>query len=173
MPDVFEKLSENYNDKARFTVLNVAVGKEKGEMLLYRLRNDCPLPIPSGINQLASINPEHIEKHLGVQYRPYVAAMSVPCETCTTLLQNANVSNVDLLLVDTEGFDYKIVSSFPFSAFKPKLIIFEHKHLGFLDWLNSIRLMWQNKYRVKMDLDNLYCFRIDGPSLHKAHPKWP
>jgi hypothetical protein len=46
-----------------------------------------------------------------------------------TLLKQKDVESPDLLLVDTEGHDDKIIKMFPFQKYRPELVIFEHKHL--------------------------------------------
>ena len=37
-----------------------------------------------------------------------------------------SIESIDLLLIDTEGYDYQILMSIDFNKFKPKIIRFEH-----------------------------------------------
>jgi hypothetical protein len=37
---------------------------------------------------------------------------------------------VDLVVVDTEGYDAEILESIDFSAAPPRLVVYEHYHLG-------------------------------------------
>jgi hypothetical protein len=39
------------------------------------------------------------------------------------------VNHIDLLHIDTEGYDYEIIKSIDFDKHQPSLILFEHAHL--------------------------------------------
>jgi hypothetical protein len=45
------------------------------------------------------------------------------------LLDRNGVKTVDLLNIDTEGFDYNVLSQVDFDRYKPLVILYEHKHL--------------------------------------------
>lgn len=59
----------------------------------------------------------------------YIKAVEVACTSFSSLFSKHNVSQVDLLHIDTEGFDYEVIRLFDFDRFAPKLIAFEHIHL--------------------------------------------
>ena len=52
--------------------------------------------------------------------------VKTPCLTPTQLLEKHNVSKVDVLMIDTEGYDCIILKAFPFDKFKPKLVRAEY-----------------------------------------------
>jgi hypothetical protein len=45
------------------------------------------------------------------------------------VLDKHNVEIIDLIHIDAEGFDFKILSQINFERYMPKLILYEHIHL--------------------------------------------
>ena len=52
------------------------------------------------------------------------------CISIQELLDKHRIKALDLLQIDTEGFDYEIIKMIDFKKIKPKLICFEHLHLS-------------------------------------------
>ena len=48
--------------------------------------------------------------------------------TFTQLIRDLQCRDINLLFLDTEGFDAEILPTFPFDKLKPQAILFEHKH---------------------------------------------
>jgi hypothetical protein len=72
----------------------------------------------------------------------------VECVTLETLFEKHAVSRIDLLLVDTEGYDLEVLRQFDFRRYRPRLIIYEHKNLPPGGREESERLLRQSGYRV-------------------------
>lgn len=53
-----------------------------------------------------------------------VNAVSLP-----EMLTQLGLQAVDVLLIDTEGFDAHVVRQIPFGTIQPQLVLWEHKHL--------------------------------------------
>lgn len=124
--EYFHKLKENYDKKFpnnNFIFLNVACGDQDDYIKLY-------VPIinpnlPYWADQLSSVLPNHTKDHnLLVNLDEQV----VESITLNTLLKNYDIKELELLCVDTEGYDFEILNSYDFNI-KPKEIIFEHKHM--------------------------------------------
>jgi hypothetical protein len=45
------------------------------------------------------------------------------------IVKTYEITELDLLFIDTEGHDYEILSALDLNIIKPKKIIFEHKHM--------------------------------------------
>lgn len=54
----------------------------------------------------------------------------INCLTFNSIFQQNNVQQIDLLQIDTEGYDYEILKLFPFGKYLPKMIIFESENLS-------------------------------------------
>lgn len=68
----------------------------------------------------------------------------IDCISFEQLIQNHAVDRIDLIHIDTEGFDYEILKLFPFGDFLPEIVIFEHSHLSTED-LSAAKALLQGK----------------------------
>lgn len=64
----------------------------------------------------------------------YITFDEVQCTNFPSLLKEYDVKKVDILHIDTEGFDYEVIKLFDFSVLKPTVIAFEHTHLSKADY---------------------------------------
>ncbi len=51
------------------------------------------------------------------------------------------IKQIDLLVIDTVGFDFEILKMFPFDTIKPSIIHFEHSLLSSEDQISCFRLL--------------------------------
>lgn len=72
----------------------------------------------------ASLSKEHLEKHDHVD----IDQITVPILNVNTFLESINLESIDLLYIDTEGFDAPILLELDFKKFKPNQIIYEFMH---------------------------------------------
>ncbi|XRB17708.1 methyltransferase FkbM domain-containing protein [Pseudoscourfieldia marina] len=112
--------------------------------------------LPAWVSQIGSFNRQHILKHSrtwrlqGLDVRNYIRPIRVPVYTIQGVLSTRGIQlrDVGLLLVDTEGYDCKILLSqnFDENNLRPALIVFEymwckrqrnkvHKHLQSFGYL--------------------------------------
>ena len=59
-----------------------------------------------------------------------LVATRVPAVTFNSLCARNGVDRVDLILIDTEGYDWEVIKNIDFSRYRPRLLIYEHFHLG-------------------------------------------
>jgi FkbM family methyltransferase len=126
----FQKLQENYADKARsnhITFLNVAISNQNSTLDLYvpSLDNDFSL-FPPWASQLSSCVESHIPTHCP---NLKTEKITVPCYRIGTIIDNMKIQHIEYLLVDTEGHDYDILMDLDLTVVKPVHIIFENKHM--------------------------------------------
>jgi len=57
----------------------------------------------------------------------------LPSITIRSALAKHNIAKVDLLVIDTMGFDFEILRMFPFDQCKPAIIHFEHQLMPIAD----------------------------------------
>ena len=79
-----------------------------------------------------------------------------------TLLNNLNVTNVDYLNIDVEGNDFKVISNFNFSKFRPKLISIEQNIYNSEELLklDCHKLLTKNNYFLTSKI-GVTCIYID------------
>lgn len=59
--------------------------------------------------------------------------------TVKTLLLKYAIKKIDLLVIDTMGFDFEILKMFPFDTIKPSIIHFEHSLLSPEDQISCFK----------------------------------
>jgi FkbM family methyltransferase len=125
-------------DKPNVKKLNIAVAVEEGveSVDLYYVPRKIILernikPWIKGCNRIGGIHPAHI--NWGIQHLVEVA--TIPCYQLSTILEEHEVTELDFLKIDIEGFDYKILDLLvPYlkskeKSFWPKKIQFENNYL--------------------------------------------
>lgn len=119
-PTVFDKLK--YNHKGALSSIfykKVAIGSE-GEFTLFWNPND------TGV---ASTNKEHVLSHLNGKKGEILEEKIKMIPFDFLINEYPEFSNIDLLLIDTEGWDGKIILSINFKKFTTDVIVFENAHL--------------------------------------------
>jgi FkbM family methyltransferase len=126
LPRYFARLRMNYEDYPGVIPLNLAVHPTARQLTLHHV---APEAIASGgllpwAGGIGSLSPVH-HQPLGIP----AAAMTtttVPCASLREILKDRAVSRIDLLQIDTEGFDVDVLEMIPFDLVRPRLIKFEH-----------------------------------------------
>ena len=137
LPQTFRQLTKNYAYARRVTLKfrNAAISNKAGQVPIYRVKNEFHAEMPGFPDQVASFDPEHVIKHFPEHLRARHKVESVPVEVLTPsiLLRELALERIDVLHLDVEGHEKKILDAFPISEISPKIIIFEHAHLSPLD----------------------------------------
>ncbi len=123
LPDVFEKLCHTYRRYPHIEKLNIAIHNNADRITLYR-----PDPLLSKSTGVASVHRhhlEHSEKRTGVGLDG-VIPVDVPAKSAAAVLRDAQIEHVDLLQIDTEGYDIEIIKGFDLEQWQPSVIRFEH-----------------------------------------------
>jgi FkbM family methyltransferase len=142
LPDLFERLIENYAQSRGLIFENVAIDTKPGSVSIHRVRKGASTP--KHWEGIASLDKRHLIKE-GVN-EASIETLEVKAVTMQSLLSKHNIKNIDLLQVDTEGFDYAIVKSVIDAGFQPRIINYEHCHLVPKVRLASKRLLAANGY---------------------------
>ena len=120
LPDVFAALRSNYQSLGnRLQFSNTAITSAVGPVEFWRHPS---LPQCSGLGVRTRI-----------QYRSAMEKVEVEGITWQAMLDRYEVKRLDLLQIDTEGYDAEIIRMFPFDRLRPLIIRYEHKHLNMDD----------------------------------------
>ena len=149
-PDAFARLKKNYAGCPGLFFENVAISTTSGDLPFYRLKDEHAHLFHAGHELLSSLDPDHVLKHLTVPMDAATAleCTSVPCITFTQLLERHNAGSIDLLQIDAEGYDFKIISSIDFSKTRPSVIRFEHMHLTGAEKLQCLEMLVSHGYKL-------------------------
>ncbi|MEZ6131830.1 MAG: FkbM family methyltransferase [Planctomycetaceae bacterium] len=136
-PDSFAKLSGRFGGFQQITLANLAIGEHAGIQPFYYL------PCNSLV---ASFNKEHVQRF--VTEGAEVESVDVQCETMMGFLQTFEVMSIDLLAIDTEGYDGQILRSIDFNQFDAQAILFETVHLSGDEKEQSFRLLAKHGFEL-------------------------
>ncbi len=93
----------------------------------------------------------------------YITWDDVQCVNFPTLIKEYDVKKVDLLHIDTEGFDYEVIKLFDFDLMKPGVVAFEHTHLSEEDYGACQEYLRGLGYELKFfDADTVAVLRAEG-----------
>lgn len=121
--DIFDELVENFKDRPNIKLLNLAIHKSKKKEIIYRV-NPSIKNLPNWTKGIGSFNKDHYK--LTSIDKEYIIEELVNCISWDELIENYNIEKIDLLQIDTEGYDLKIIESIEFDKIKPTIISFEH-----------------------------------------------
>lgn len=146
----FDVLQEIYRDRENISVRNVAVGMKDGNAKLYRIKEGAE-GVPYWAPQLASFRYEVIAGHRDriPNIEALIESVQVPCLTLATIVRQANLKRLDLLVTDVEGADYTIIRQIDDLDSKPRFIHFEDRHLSESDRRECMQFLTERHYNVR------------------------
>ncbi len=121
--DIFEKLTINYKRNPQVKLVNKAIHKTEKEAVIYRI-DPTLTNIPNWTEGTGSFFKKHHE--LSGFNSSQIIEEKVSCISFNDLINQEDISKIDLVQIDTEGYDFEIVYSIDFNNFKPSIISFEH-----------------------------------------------
>jgi len=131
IPYLYKKLKKNYGNDSRFKFENVAVN-DGTQQIFYSVGEEAKIDLPDLPNwydQLGSFKKENILNALNGILEPYIEEVLLQGVTLKELLKRNHIEAITLLNIDTEGYDWKILSQLNLNYLKPDIILIEHKHL--------------------------------------------
>lgn len=119
-----EKILECYGSRPNVVVENIAISIDPADTALsfYLHSNDGPK------YEVASVDIEHVAKHYGHD-KSGIFELKVNSLTINELFDKHSLQKIDILFIDAEGIDDKIIKSINFDKFDISKIYFENLHL--------------------------------------------
>lgn len=159
-PSAFESLEYIYQSDA-VTPINRALDQEDKQRKLFRVA----FSRARWATGLSSFNRSQLvamvkSGHIARQCSKYGIPMPkneeeiighdwIQCSSFESLIAENKVDRIDLIHIDTEGYDYEVLKMFPFSSFQPKIVIFEHSHLSEEDRISAKEMLEGRGYNIK------------------------
>jgi FkbM family methyltransferase len=134
VPYSFERLKQNYGTSEKFVFEQIAIGEAYETKTFYYVSEEAKAnlgdQLPPWYDQLGTFDRPHILKHLDGVLEPYIVEVPIDCVPLVHVLDKHKVEKLDILHIDTEGFDYQVLKQFDLARYLPKVVLFEHKHLS-------------------------------------------
>ena len=146
---LFDRLTENYAGAAGVILENKALAEQDGVVTFYSVKQTSD-EVPEWYDQIGSLKRDVILSHQASipNIADYLAEIQVEAISFDTLVAKHNVTHVDLILIDTEGYDLNILRTINLDRFRPTLIIFEQKHLTSEGKAEAVRMLASHGYVV-------------------------
>ncbi|MGA2251547.1 FkbM family methyltransferase [Terracidiphilus sp.] len=155
--DAFKLLQKNYSDlAATMTFFNVAIAERDGYKPFHFVDNAPAEPV--WLPQLASFRRDVILRHSDAvqDLDALIRSVNIECWSFETLFRKLNRTTVDLLYIDAEGYDGKLIWSFDVPRRMPSIIVFEHKHLMAPEYLQVLQMLTGCGYSIGLSRKNIH-----------------
>jgi len=129
---------------------NAAIARETGKVRMYRVKQDC-FHRHVAAPQLTSLDPGNLRKWLAGRIANPDEAMEtfeIRALRQPQLLAEKGMTGLDILPIDTEGYDAEIIRMIPFETLRPAVINFEILNLSKRDSESVSTLLMDHGYRL-------------------------
>jgi FkbM family methyltransferase len=139
LPDVFALLKQNYAYRVSqgLKFVNAAVSDNDAELSFWTFKEDflSSLKMEERLRLLrrASFSHDHVSKALDGYAAPLdkIRSVAIPCLTFDSLVDKYwDYESLDLVMIDAEGHDDKIIHGMDRAGVQPAVILFEAHNLG-------------------------------------------
>lgn len=166
VPYIFEQLQANYASFPQVKLWQTAVADSNTNKVLpfYCFQPKPPLPFNSDFSLWGSFEEAQISKFKSLvpHYEELLACIEVPVTEINELIASANFSRLDMLQIDAEGWDIRLMNILDLEHWQPSLIRFEHLHAPKNEVYALLEKLWQHEYSTySIGLDTLV-----------VHPRW-
>ena len=129
VPRYYKELESNYSNYPNIKTLNKAMHIDSSGLMLYAVKLNPEHIYPDWVKGIASISKSHLVNHN--IYECDIQEILVETMTGDELINQCKLlNNIDLLQIDTEGYDYKILLMLDLKKIYPKVIKFESVNLS-------------------------------------------
>jgi FkbM family methyltransferase len=148
-PNLFARLQTNYAGQEQLKFLNTAVGTGKSAEF-YFIDIASAQNAPSWANGLGSLCKEVVLSHqaLWPELPSLLRSRTIETIPPEALFDTFGQSEVDLLLMDVEGYEHDIITNIDFRKRDVAVVYYEHKHLPRNKHEAVLRYLTNHGYRV-------------------------
>lgn len=144
---VFKRLLKKHGNNKNLVFENIAIASTQQQKTFYYVEESHDV-LPIWYDQLGSFSLETILKHESSipRLRERIKHKEIPCLTFEDVCAKHNVHILDVVHIDTEGYDLIVLQLIDFQAHQPQVILFEHKHLDSYAQRASLSLLIKYRY---------------------------
>ncbi len=143
---LYAQLTQHHGQNSRLQLERAAIGETDGLTTIHHLQ--AAETDSLWLQQLPSLDPEVLRKgagDFGAVEKPIVSE-NVPSLTVATLLARHHLDRLDLLVIDTEGWDWRILRQFDLARLQTEIVLYEHQHLSVEDRAAAQRFLAQQNF---------------------------
>ena len=152
----FDKLKINYKNLDFITLENSAISVDSEISHLYKVNPLYEKKYGSHIPAIPSFDKNHLINH-GVKNK-HIISEKINSISIKNLIKKYDIKNFDLLFIDAEGYDGKIVYDFLLNSNIRPRIIFEYIHVENSYFKELIDKLIDKDYLFFAVNENIYCY---------------
>ncbi|MGV6807867.1 MAG: FkbM family methyltransferase [bacterium] len=160
----YDQLQHNYRNNQKVTPVNVAIHNTEESMSVFTVDPEKLDSLPDHAKGIASFNRAHHQ--LSGTPSDCVIEQKVRCVSLSKLVDEYHVEKVDLLQIDTEGYDAEILLNMNFNHVKPSIIRFEHGlYAGIMiaeTFRRVVNRLHENGYELIIEPEDATAYRLDA-----------
>lgn len=170
LKNYFNKRKNHFNKRVlsgaftdRLTFLNVAIAEINGEKDFYRIKKSNDQNNPFWYDQIGSFREEIVLKHKNPvpDFDNRFIKEKVNCITFEELVAQEKIEKIDLINIDTEGYDFEIIKLIDFQKTKPVMILYEHKHITGEEQLECQEYLKEKGYKIIIQAGDTFAYLRD------------
>lgn len=152
--EYFDKLVKNFPKRDNIFFENAAITEENSKRTIYKVNSSFIKThnVPNWCDGISTFYKDnHVLSSISEEYltTEEVQTISIEC-----LCNKYKITNIDILQIDTEGYDYFILDQIFKHGLAPKYIYIEIVHMNHSD-LDSLKsTLYENNYRIFLDKNN-------------------
>ncbi len=127
VPWLFKQLEKNFESLNSVDFLNLVIAERAQDTVSFYAPIESANEVVPWGDQLGSLN-SNFAIEVDAELSKKIETISSVALSFESLISQYDISSIDYLFTDTEGYDAKILATFPFSKIKPQKIFFEYKH---------------------------------------------
>lgn len=156
----FEKLKKNYHGVPGLSFENNAISDTEGDYALFGVSEKAPALTAFLGRALNSFSEEVIlsSRWYIPGLKHWIVSEKVHGITLQSLISKYSLSNIDLLAVDTEGYDWNVIKQVDFANLKPRMIYFEISHLSPEVKEECFKTLKGEGYSIVTDIQNAFAY---------------
>ncbi|WP_415320921.1 FkbM family methyltransferase [Candidatus Pelagibacter sp. Uisw_092] len=159
----YESLKENYKNFDFIKFENSAITVNNEINYLYKVNPNKVSNYGNHIPGITSFDKDHLIKHGVKKYD--IIKESIESISIKDLLLKHNFTHLDLLFIDTEGYDGHIVIDFLSTTSSRPIIIFEYIHINNGIFKTLIDTIQEKNYIFFSINENMFCFPREKKKL--------
>jgi FkbM family methyltransferase len=160
LPDMFKKLKATYKDRKNLKFEQAAIAENAGVALITRIpptkvNKECP----DWADGISTLRPE---KHIISQYgslRQHTVQEKIRTMTFAELAEKQKLTQMDLLQIDTEGYDRIIFDQIWAAGFRPVIIKLEALYMQYMEILELQYMLGQEGYICTLQGEDIIAYR--------------
>ena len=151
----FEELKVNYQKLKYVKLENSAISVNNEINYLFKVDEQYLRYYANHVPGITSFNKQHLINH-GVK-KNHITKEKVISSSIKKIIFKYKLKSLDLLYIDTEGYDGKIVLDFLNSKLFSPIIVFEYIHINNKIFEKVIKKLLKSKYKFFAINENLIC----------------